>query len=81
MKSLSKKILLYTLYGLIILMVIFSLGTIKNQGQKGYDKCIQDKCELKNEAYCNKFREKNNCCLGAGGKMAVSGNNQICVFD
>ena len=78
--NLAQKILLFSLYGLIILMIVFSIGSLKNRGEEGYNKCVQAKCDLHGEDWCNKYREKNNCCLGAGGELAVSGNQYICVF-
>ncbi len=79
--NLSQKVLLLILYGLIILMVIFSLGATKNIGKSSYDQCIQEKCEKKGDDYCHKYREINNCCLGAGGQIAQSNDGLICVFD
>lgn len=76
----NKKILLIVLYGLIALMVIFSILAIKNTGKSGFDSCHQEKCEKKGDEYCNKFREINNCCLGAGGKLVISNNKPTCSF-
>lgn len=78
--SVLQKALLIFLYGLIILMVIFSVMAIKNLSEGGFDKCIQKKCEAGGEEHCQKFREINNCCLGAGGQMAASENGYTCVF-
>jgi hypothetical protein len=75
-----QKLTLYILYALVALMVIFSFQATKNQGQQGFDSCVQEKCENKGEATCSKYREINNCCLGAGGNMAVVDNQQMCVF-
>ena len=79
--SLAQKSLLFVLYGLIVLMIIFSLNAMKNVGEDGYDNCIQKKCEKSGEEFCQKFREINNCCLGAGGQVAQSNNGLACVFD
>ena len=82
MESLTvyQKILLIALYSLIILMIIFSVLSIKNIGEEGYNGCIQKKCEQHGEKFCNKMREINNCCMGAGGELGVSNNKYICVF-
>ena len=79
--SLAQKILLALLYGLVILMVVFSFMALKNKGQEGYDKCIQEKCERKGQDFCQKPREIQNCCQGAGGKIGISGSQYVCVFD
>ena len=60
-------------------MVFFSFQAIQNKGQDGFDKCIAWKCE-KSQEFCQKFREINNCCLGAGGVVAQQGNGVTCVF-
>lgn len=78
--SLLQKALLALLYGLIILMIAFSLMALKNLGEEGYNECIQEKCGEKGEEFCSKFREINNCCLGAGGELAVSDGKYLCVF-
>tara|TARA_Y100000310_G_scaffold345402_1_gene464537 strand:+ start:46308 stop:46559 length:252 start_codon:yes stop_codon:yes gene_type:complete len=82
MKNLTKpqKVLLLLLYGLIILMIIFSFGATKNLGQKGYDQCVQKKCDTKGNEYCQKYRELNNCCLGAGGNIAQDAGKLVCIF-
>jgi len=72
----AQKGLLFVLYGLLILMIIFSFNARKNIGEDGFNKCIQWKCEKGGEEYCSKVREITNCCLGAGGKMTQTG----CVF-
>jgi len=79
--NLSQKVLLLILYGLIILMVIFSMGAMKNIGKEGYDACVQKKCIAKGDEFCQKFREINNCCLGAGGNVAQGNEGLICIFD
>ncbi|MBT6774402.1 hypothetical protein HOA91_03450 [Candidatus Woesearchaeota archaeon] len=79
--SFGQKSLLFILYSLLILMVIFSIGAMKNTDKSGYDNCIQKKCIAKGEDFCQKFREVNNCCLGAGGHVAQSNNGYICVFE
>lgn len=85
--SLPKKILLYSLYFLLVLMVIFSFMAIQNTGEKGYQQCVEKKCEAKGEKFCSKLRELSNCCAGAGGTLAGVNNLQpgerpyTCVFD
>ena len=74
--SVPQKILLITLYALIVLMIFFSFNATKNLGQSGFEQCIQSKCEEKGQQFCEKFREIRNCCLGAGGLLATSG----CTF-
>lgn len=78
--SIGQKILLLILYCLIILMLIFSIGAMTNVGEDGYNKCVNNKCERNGLDYCNKFREISNCCLGAGGEVAMSEGKYICVF-
>jgi hypothetical protein len=78
--TLWQKGLLYVLYGLIILMIIFSLIAMGNRGQEGYDKCIQKKCELKSQEFCSKPREISNCCEGAGGQLGQMNGEWKCVF-
>ena len=73
--------LLYILYGLVVLMLVFSVLALKNHGSEGYNQCIQKKCEIGGQEFCNKLREINNCCLGAGGKLAVVDNKTDCVFN
>ena len=63
-QNIAQNILLIILYLLVCLMIIFSIMAIRNSGKEGFDKCIEWKCEEKGEAFCNKFREVNNCCLG-----------------
>lgn len=72
--------LLAIVYGLVALMVIFSLLASQNVGQAGYDRCVQEKCEQRGEAFCNKVKELNNCCQGAGGQLGVINNEYSCVF-
>lgn len=79
--NISQKILLLILYGLIALMVVFSLLAIKDKDQAGYDKCIQKKCDTKGQEFCSKYREISNCCLGAGGKVMMIDNKYDCVFN
>lgn len=79
--NLAQRILLCVLYGLIILMIIFSLLAIKDKGQAGYDTCIQKKCDAKGQEFCSKYREINNCCKGASGNTAASDGKIICVFN
>ncbi len=85
--KLPQKILLGTLYFLVLLMVIFSMLAIQNTGEEGYLQCVEKKCEAKGEKYCSKARELSNCCAGAGGTLAGVSNPQpgerpyTCVFD
>ncbi len=79
--NLAQKILLGVLYGLLVLMVVFSLFAIKDKGQAGYDTCIQKKCDAKGQEFCSKYREIDNCCKGASGKVVISDGKAICVFD
>ena len=76
--SIGQKIMFIMLYVMISLMVVFSIGATKNVGQKGFDKCIEWKCQ-KGEEYCSKQREINNCCLGAGGQLGISENKLTCI--
>ncbi len=77
----SQKILLYLIYGLVLLMVLFSLIAIKDKNFSGYRKCVDNKCKLKDEAFCNKAREQMACCTGAGGKLALDSQNKFtCLF-
>ncbi len=78
--TIGQRILLYSLYGLVALMVVFSLLAMKDKNFAGYEKCVQKKCERGGEAFCSKYREISNCCLGAGGQVAVEGNEYTCVF-
>ena len=75
-----QKGLVIVIYALLALMVIFSFQAIANTGKIGFDKCVQEKCDQRGEKFCQKFREQNNCCQGAGGQMASSGSSYQCVF-
>ena len=83
MESLSfvQKSLYAALLALVALMIIFSFMSLKNRGMEGYNQCIQAKCELAGEEYCTKFREVNNCCLGAAGKVVLVENAYSCTFN
>lgn len=72
--------LLYTVYGLIALMIIFSILAVRNLGEEGYQQCLQKKCERKGPEFCSKQREISNCCLGAGGELAIVEGKLTCVF-
>ena len=72
--------LLIILYILIISSVVMSIAATRNIGQKGYDRCIKELCEIKPH-FCSNFRENNNCCLGAGGKIGMINNEYTCIFD
>ena len=76
----TQKILLGILYALIVLMIVFSITARNNIGQKGYDKCVEKKCEHKGEEFGSKVRELNNCCLGAGGQLGQSDGQYACIF-
>lgn len=85
--KMPQKVLLWTLYSLVLLMVVFSLLAIQNAGEKGYQQCVEKKCEEKGEKFCSKLRELNNCCAGAGGTLAGVNNPKqgespyTCVFN
>ena len=70
----------YFLLSLLVLMMFFSLLAIKDKGKAGYDACITEKYAARGEEYCHKYREINNCCLGAGGMIAVNNQQYDCVF-
>ena len=72
--------LLYTLYGLVAVMVIFSILAVRNVGEEGYQQCLQNKCERKGPEFCSKQREISNCCQGAGGELGVAEGKLTCVF-
>lgn len=78
--TLPQKLLFVVLCCLLLLMVVFSLLALRNLGQEGYDRCIQQKCAATGEAFCGKFREISNCCLGAGGKVGIDGSQYGCGF-
>ncbi len=79
--TIVQKVLLGLLYGLMILMVIFSIIASLDKNYEGYDKCVQKKCVRKGEAFCQKAREQQNCCLGAGGQLATNSQGKFtCVF-
>ena len=77
--TLAQKILYLSLIGLVILMVIFSFGVRNFFGEEGFERCIQDKCEL-NKEQCRKAKTINNCCIGAGGQIAYSESELTCIF-
>ncbi len=76
----SQQGLLYLLYGLVALMVIFSILAVRNLGEEGYQQCIQKKCERKGPEFCSKQREISNCCQGAGGELVVVEGKLTSVF-
>ena len=80
MTTRMQKGLLILLYGLIALMVLFSLLAIRNLGQDGYDRCIEKKCAWKGQEFCTKVREVTNCCVGAGGELGVTASGYSCIF-
>lgn len=79
-QTLGQKILLFSIYSLIVLMIIFSLLAIGNKNEEGYQKCVQKKCERKGQDFCSKPREIQNCCLGAGGQIQIAGSQYLCRF-
>ena len=79
-QNIAQKVLLITLYFFICLIIIFSIMAIRNNGKEGFDKCIEWKCEEKGEAFCNKYREVNNCCLGSGGEIVATNQGYGCNF-
>ena len=76
-----QKPLFYFLISLILLMIVFSVLSIKDKGQEGYQRCVQKKCDEVSQDFCNKAREQNNCCMGAGGQLAQSADGFSCVFE
>ncbi len=78
--KLSQKIVLGILCGLLLLMVFFSFEARNNLGEEGFNQCLQEKCTKRGEAYCQKLNEINNCCLGAGGKLAQNNQGVTCSF-
>ena len=79
--DLAQKILLYCLYGLIVLMVLFSFIAMGAKDYAGYEECVRLKCERGGDTFCHKVREQQNCCLGAGGQLGMNAQNQYtCVF-
>ncbi len=82
--SLSQKILLVMLYGLLVLVVVFSvLAAINNFGEKGMQRCMDKLAEKKeNKSIAENPKKIYNCCLGAGGKMAQKQDGSYtCVFN
>ena len=78
--NLAQKILYIVLIILIIWMVFWSFKYVPQYtGKSGYDKCIQEKCEI-DEVWCKSQREISNCCNGAKGRIAFSGSELTCVF-
>lgn len=79
--TLAQRILFYVLCGLVVLMVLFSVMASLDKNYAGYEKCVQKKCERKGEAFCQKAREQQNCCAGAGGQLAQDNKGKFtCVF-
>ncbi len=79
--NLSQRVLFYVLCGLVILMVFFSLIASMDKNYEGYEKCVQKKCERKGEVFCQKAREQQNCCAGAGGQLTQDNQGKFtCVF-
>ena len=78
--SIAQKILYFLLIALILLMVFYSIQARSNLGQQGFDQCIQWKCENRYGGFCEKFREINNCCLGADGRTVFVEGKATCIF-
>ncbi|HLD34194.1 MAG TPA: hypothetical protein VJB66_05680 [Candidatus Nanoarchaeia archaeon] len=79
--TIAQKILFGILIALIVLMIIFSIRAIKDKGIEGYNACVQKKCDEKGTDFCEKTREKNNCCMGAGGQLAQNEQGLTCRFE
>jgi len=80
-QTIPQKILFYSICLLVLLMFVFSLMAMKDKNFGGYQQCIEKKCERGGLAFCQKFREQNNCCLGAGGQLSMTKDNAYtCVF-
>ena len=80
-RTLPQKILYIFLIALLVLMVVFSIRAMKDKGLEGYNTCVQKKCDEKGTDFCEKTREKNNCCLGAGGQLGQNQQGLTCVFE
>ena len=78
--KLSQKVVLGILCCLLLLMVFFSFDARKNLGEEGFNQCVQEKCTTRGQAYCEKYNELNNCCLGAGGKLTQNNQGFSCSF-
>ncbi len=79
--NLSQRILFYVLCSLVVLMILFSFMASLDKNYSGYEKCVQKKCDLKGEVFCQKAREQQNCCAGAGGQLATNSQGKFtCVF-
>ncbi|MEK6950819.1 MAG: hypothetical protein AABX13_03810 [Nanoarchaeota archaeon] len=78
--TIAQKILLFSIYALVALMIIFFLLALRNKNEEGYQNCIQKKCERKGQDFCSKPREIQNCCLGASGQIQIINNQYTCQF-
>jgi hypothetical protein len=78
--SLPQKILYIFLLLLLVSVIFLSVRSLKDKGIDGYEACVQRKCEDKGEDFCQKAREQNNCCVGAGGVLGRNENGFICQF-
>ncbi|MEK6900386.1 MAG: hypothetical protein AABX05_04655 [Nanoarchaeota archaeon] len=79
-----QKILLILLYGLLALMVFFSIfAAMNNFGEKGMQKCMDQLAEKKiNKSLADRPKDIYNCCQGAGGKIAQKQDSSYtCIFD
>ena len=72
--------LLILLYGLVLLMVVFFVMSIRNLGEEGYQRCMEKRCTAVGHEQCQKLREVSSCCLGAGGNVGIADNRYICTF-
>lgn len=82
--SLSQKILFGGLYSLLALMVVFSILARGNVGEDGLQKCLNRVVDRhKDGSLYESFKVVNNCCVGAGGKIAWSAekNTHVCNFN
>ncbi len=79
--TISHKILLGSLYGLLALMVLFSIMANKNFGQEAYNKCVEKNVQEFGEQFLKRTRELGNCCYGAGGQLAQNSERLTCIFE
>ena len=79
MIKIAKQALLIIVY-ITFAYLLFMIVTADNYGKDNFDLCIERECERGGDAFCQKFRTINNCCLGANGKMAAGATGYDCVF-
>jgi len=75
-----QKLLLYFLYVLAILMIVFSILAVGNLDEAGFQRCVENKCASRGQEFCQKPRELQNCCAGAGGDLSVAEGQYSCRF-